>query len=413
MKRLSVLVILFFLAVGCIVVRNSPHESDRPESSSQSNSDESLQSAVWVATAYGIDYPDSPTTSAKELKRQCRDILDRIEKAGFDTVYLQVRPSCDALYKSDLFPWSSYLTGKCGQAPSGGFDPLEYWVNQAHKRSLRIEAWVNPYRICAGANAASDWNSLPDSSPAKQHPEWVVEYDGGYYFDPGIPEVRQLVTDGVREIVENYEVDGIQFDDYFYPGTDFEDSASYSSYGNGQSLEDWRRDNVNQLIQSVYETVHTCAKSETCVFGVSPSGIWKNGYGGADGSETRGFSHYSECYADSLAWVDNNWVDYLCPQVYWEIGNDAADFETLVSWWSDRLRGTDTRLMLGLAGYKIGDPENGSVWETDGVAEISRQLSLCRETDGVSGVSLFSYRNIQDNDALFQLWSSQFTANKE
>ena len=409
MKRLFGLVVLFFLAVGFVVLRSSPPVSENMEPSGETSSSESLQSAVWVATAYGIDYPASPTASAKQLKRQCRDCLDTIQSAGFDTVYLQVRPSCDALYSSSLFPWSRYLTGTCGQAPSGGFDPLAYWVKQAHKRGLRLEAWVNPYRICAGADAESDWNALPDGSPAKQHPEWVVEYGGSYYFDPGIPEVRHLVTDGVREIVENYDVDGVQFDDYFYPGTDFADDTSYQAYGDGQSLEDWRRDNVNQLIASVYETVHSHAKSDSCVFGVSPSGIWKNGYGGESGSETRGFSHYSECYADSLAWVEHGWVDYLCPQVYWEIGNEAADFETLVSWWSDRLRGTDTRLIIGLAGYKIGDPENDSVWENDGVEEISRQLALCRDTGGLSGVALFSCQTIQNNDALFRLWNSQFT----
>lgn len=409
MKRLFGLVILFFLAVGFVVLRSSPPVPEDVEPSGEAESSDSLQSAVWVATAYGIDYPASPTTSTKQLKQQCRDCLDTIQSAGFDTVYLQVRPSCDALYSSSLFPWSSYLTGTCGQAPSGGFDPLAYWVKQAHKRALRLEAWVNPYRVCAGAEAESDWSALPDDSPAKQHPEWVVKYDGGYYFDPGIPEVRQLVTDGVREIVENYDVDGVQFDDYFYPGTDFADDASYQAYGDGQSLEDWRRDNINQLIESVYETVHSYAKADHCVFGVSPSGIWKNGYGGESGSETRGFSHYSECYADSLAWVEHGWVDYLCPQIYWEIGNEAADFETLVSWWSDRLRGTDTRLIIGLAGYKIGDPENGSVWENDGVEEISRQLALCRNTGGLSGVALFSCQTIQNNDALFRLWNSQFT----
>lgn len=410
MKRLFILVILFFLAVGFVVLQSSPSVPKKAESSAEPESSESLQSAVWVATAYGIDYPASPTTSAKQLKQQCRSCLDTIQSAGFDTVYLQVRPSCDAFYSSSLFPWSKYLTGTCGQAPSGGFDPLAYWIKQSHKRGLRLEAWVNPYRICAGAEAESDWNTLPEDSPAKQHPDWVIEYDGGYYFDPGLPKVRQLVTDGVCEIVENYDVDGIQFDDYFYPGTDFSDDASYQIYGDGRSLEDWRRDNVNQLIESVSDTIHSHAKSKNCVFGVSPSGIWKNGYGGKDGSETRGFSHYSESFADSLAWVEHGWVDYLCPQIYWEIGNDAADFKTLVSWWSDRLRGTGTHLIIGLAGYKIGDPESGSVWESDGVGEISRQLALCRDTDSLSGVALFSYQTIQDHDALFQLWNSQFTA---
>ena len=164
MKRLFGLVILFFLAVGFVVLRSSPPVPEDVEPSGEAESSDSLQSAVWVATAYGIDYPASPTTSTKQLKQQCRDCLDTIQSAGFDTVYLQVRPSCDALYSSSLFPWSSYLTGTCGQAPSGGFDPLAYWVKQAHKRALRLEAWVNPYRVCAGAEAESDWSALPDLS---------------------------------------------------------------------------------------------------------------------------------------------------------------------------------------------------------------------------------------------------------
>ena len=419
MKRLLLLVALFLAAAGFLVYNNhtdtpllpfsavgldidvaDPGDTDEAENADTTEA-HGLSGALWVATAYNIDYPSVPTDSVSQLKRECRDILDDAQSAGIQTVYFQVRPSCDALYKSDLFPWSSCLCGGAGQAPSGGFDPLRYWVKQAHKRGMRLEAWVNPYRICAGSNAAETFSSLPKSSPAKQHADWVVQYDGGYYFDPGLPEVRQLIVDGVQEIVENYRVDGIQFDDYFYPGEDFDDSNSYAAYGGDFSDKaDWRRDNVNQLVQDVYTVVHDCAKQEGCVFGISPSGIWKNGYGGDTGSNTRGFEHYSQCYADSVTWIQNGWVDYICPQVYWEIGNDAADFEELVNWWSGIVRGTDTELYIGLAAYKIGDAESGTVWESDGLSEISRQLKLCQKTSRVSGVAVFSCRDVMQSASL-------------
>lgn len=420
MKRLFLLVTIFLAVIGWIVLQNSsgvlPHTvrqtADKLSHSSEQHSEtpastSALRGAVWVATAYNIDYPAQPTTDVRELKKQCRSILDTAQEAGLNTVYFQVRPSCDALYASQYFPWSAVLTGKAGQAPAHGFDPLRYWVKQAHKRGMRLEAWVNPYRICAGANAKQTFSSLPASSPAVQHPDWVVPYDGGYYFDPGIPEVRQLIVNGVTEIVQNYAVDGIQYDDYFYPGESFDDSASYREYADNADRSDWRRDNVNQLIQATYDTVHQHAKRKHCVFGVSPSGIWKNGYGDESGSQTRGFEHYSQSYADSLTWVNNNWVDYLCPQIYWEIGNDAADFETLVDWWSDRLADTDVSLVIGLAAYKIGDTASGDVWKNNGVEELSRQLKLCRKQRGVDGVAVFSYHNLAQPSKLRKNLSRQ------
>ncbi|MGN1014367.1 MAG: glycoside hydrolase family 10 protein [Butyricicoccus sp.] len=422
MKRLLLLAALFLAAVGFLVYDSrtdaplvpfavSDDSAAKTEEEDNSSTDvHDLSGALWVATAYNIDYPSAQTDSVSQLKQECRDILDNADKAGIETIYLQVRPACDALYDSDLFPWSSCLTGTAGKAPSNGFDPLRYWVKQAHKRGMRLEAWVNPYRICAGSNASETFSSLPKSSPAKQHPDWVVQYDGGYYFDPGIPEVRQLIADGVQEIVEQYRVDGIQFDDYFYPGEDFDDEDTYAAYGKAFSdKSDWRRDNVNQLVQTVDQVVHEGAKQEECVFGISPSGIWKNGYGGETGSKTRGFEHYSQCYADSVTWIRNGWVDYICPQIYWEIGNDAADFEELVGWWSDIVRGTDVELIVGLAAYKIGDAENGTVWETDGLSEISRQLKLCQTTSRVSGVAVFSCRDVMQSASLRKRLSKRLT----
>lgn len=357
--------------------------------------------AVWVATAYSIDYPSAQTTDAAALQAECDTILDNIAACGGNTVYLQVRPSADAFYPSSLFPWSQYLTGSIGTAPEDGFDPLEYWVTQAHARNLRLEAWINPYRICAGDNAAADFASLPADSPAKQHPEWVVECEDSYYFNPGLPEVRQLICDGVTEIISNYAVDGIQFDDYFYPSTDFDDADTYAAANSELSLADWRRDNVNQLVQQVGQTVREKAVNTGCQFGISPSGIWRNkGVNAFGGSDTNGYEHYTSAYADSLTWIKNGWIDYICPQIYWHIGDSVSDFETLANWWARQVMNTDVELILGMAAYKIGDATYGSVWETDGCAEIGRQIELARSIDGIAGCALFSCRNITNTDGL-------------
>lgn len=425
MKKLGMLTVLFLILTCGIVcysaeitpftffsaLRSSalaaaqPQETPQstPSTSSVSLSAETQTRGVWVATAYAIDYPSQPTTDADTLRNECSTLLDRIAASGANTVYFQVRPSCDALYPSSIFPWSRYLTGSCGTAPSDSFDPLAYWVEQAHARHLRLEAWVNPYRICAGANAQSDFDSLPDSSPAKQHPEWVVSCDGGYYFNPGIAEVRQLICDGVSEIVSKYAVDGIQFDDYFYPSTNFDDAATYQASGSDLPLADWRRDNVNQLVQAVNTALHQNAMQSVCRFGISPSGIWRNkGVNAFTGSNTHGFEHYTSSYADSLTWIKNGWIDYICPQIYWQIGDTAADFETLANWWSHQVSGTDVQLVLGLAVYKIGDSQYGEVWANDGCSEIGRQLDLAASIKGIDGCALFSCKNLRDNDTLFQ-----------
>ena len=214
--------------------------------------------AVWVASVYNLDYPKKATTDAATLKSQADSILDNCKKMGLNAVILQVRPSADALYRSDIFPWSKYLTGSAGTAPADNFDPLSYWVSEAHKRGIELHAWINPYRITKGGD--KEFNSLPSTDPAKVHPDWVVKYtDGNYYFNPGIPEVRKLIESGAAEIARNYDVDGIHMDDYFYPGTDFDDTATFATYGQGfGTVADFRRDNVNLLVKEMNEQLHAC-----------------------------------------------------------------------------------------------------------------------------------------------------------
>ena len=270
---------------------------------------------VWVTTAWGLDYPAEPSVSAEELRRQADEILDGADEYGFNTVFLQVRPCSDALYKSDIYPWSKYLTGQYGAAPDSDFDPLAYWVEEAHERGLELHAWINPYQATRSEN---ELENLADRSPAVLHPEWLIEYGGRYYFDPALPEVRQMVIDGAVELVEHYDIDGIHMDDYFYPGSEVGDAASYAAYGaDFPDIGDWRRENTNLLVQGMDEAVHRADPG--IEFGISPTAIWANKTMHPEGSEnTTGFSSYFEIYADSKKWVESGWVDYIAPQLYWQ-----------------------------------------------------------------------------------------------
>ena len=346
---------------------------------------------VWVSSVANIDYPSQQGLSADQLKSEADTILNNIAAMGLNTVFLQVRPSADALYQSALFPWSRYVSGTTGQAPDGDFDVLAYWVEGAHSRGLQLHAWLNPYRITRDGKEELD--ALPETSPAKQHPEWVVEYESNYYFNPGLPAVQQLVVDGAAEIVRNYDVDGIHLDDYFYPGTDFNDAAAYARYGDDFSdIGDWRRDNVNTLIASLDETVH--AINPELSFGVSPAGIWDNKADNPKGSDTNGRSSYREIYCDSVEWIKRGTVDYICPQLYWSIGYEIADFEVLVDWWQDIVSTSDVALYIGIGAYRAAEAEPGDVWY--GTAELERQLDMLDNSIDIQGEVFFSYASLME-----------------
>ena len=346
---------------------------------------------VWVSSVANIDYPSQQGLSADQLKSEADTILNNIAAMGLNTVFLQVRPSADALYQPALFPWSRYVSGTTGQAPDGDFDVLAYWVEGAHSRGLQLHAWLNPYRITRDGKEELD--SLPETSPAKQHPEWVVEYEGNYYFNPGLPAVQQLVVDGAAEIVRNYDVDGIHLDDYFYPGTDFNDAAAYARYGEDfDDIGDWRRDNVNTLIASLDETVH--AINPELSFGVSPAGIWDNKADNPKGSDTNGRSSYREIYCDSVEWIKRGTVDYICPQLYWSIGYEIADFEVLVDWWQDIVSTSDVALYIGIGAYRAAEAEPGDVWY--GTAELERQLDMLDNSIDIQGEVFFSYASLME-----------------
>ncbi len=355
---------------------------------------------LWVATVLNLDYPLKPTTDSETLKNEALRIIEEADAMGMNAIVLQIRPSADALYKSNIYPWSKYLTGKQGLAPNDGFDPLAFWIDEAHKRNIAVHAWINPYRITkkTASDPSLDYASLSPTHPAKLHPEWVVEHkDGNLYFNPGLPEVRNHIVESINEIIDNYDVDGIHFDDYFYPGTTFNDAAAYAKYGsNFSSLSDWRRSNVDQLIDDVYKAIKS--KDATIQFGISPFGIWANSKNIATGSPTNGFESYFSQYADTKKWVQSNMIDYIAPQLYWNIGYSVADYSKLVSWWSDVAQNTSVKLYIGHAAYRVGNTDPTSPWY--GVNEIYKQLKLNQNYANIDGSIFFRYGFFKNNNAL-------------
>lgn len=363
---------------------------------------------IWVSSVYNLDYPSAGTTAPEKLKAEADKILKGAADMGMNAVFLQVRPSCDALYPSSLFPWSRYLTGNQSAAPKKGFDPLQYWVEQAHALGLELHAWLNPYRVTKGG--AEELAALSPDSPALRHPEWLVEYKENYYLDPGIPEVRDLVVQGAEELVRNYDVDGVHLDDYFYPGKEFDDAATYQTYGQGFSdLGDWRRDNVNKLIQALDTSLHSLDPELS--FGVSPSGVWRDKRNDPKGSNsTGGYESYVASYADSRKWVKEGWVDYICPQVYWYIGHKTMDYKTIVRWWADTVAGTGVKLYIGMADYQAAQAKEGDPWY--GTAALRAQLELNAATPGVSGEVHFRYQLMARSESITGLYKEWYLGKK-
>ncbi len=346
---------------------------------------------VWIASTFNINYPSKPGLSESEMKEEIDEIVENVKKANLNAIFFQVRPAADALYPSEIFPYSKYLTGTQGESPDNDFDSLAYIIDKASENGIEVHAWVNPYRI---TTEPSDEGELCDSSPAVLHPEYTVKYaDGKTYFNPGLPEVRQLVIDGVREIAENYpNISGIHFDDYFYPypsgGAEFDDEAAYAVYGGGMDKADWRRENVNALVKGAYDAVKEV--NPNIRFGVSPFGIWANA--GSDtpvnGSVSSGFEAYSSLYCDALAWADGGYVDYLIPQIYWSFSTSSAPFDNIARWWNAALDGTGVDLYIGHAAFKAADyPDN----------EMGIQVEFARNLISYRGSVYCGYEDIKNN----------------
>jgi uncharacterized lipoprotein YddW (UPF0748 family) len=346
--------------------------------------------AMWIASVANIDWPSRTGLSAAAQQAELRSWLDLAVQRRLNAVVLQIRPTADAFWPSPHEPWSRYLTGTQGQSP--GYDPLAFAVAEAHARNLELHAWFNPYRISNTDNPAD----LLPSHPARLNPGWRFAYGGRLYYNPGIPAVRDFVQDAMMDAVTRYDVDGVHFDDYFYPypvsGQSLPDSATYAQYGGGfASIHDWRRHNVDLLVQEMSQRVH--AAKPHVKFGVSPFGIWRNASTDPAGSATSGLQSYDAIYADTRRWVQRGWLDYVNPQIYWHIGFATADYAVLTDWWADLVAPTGVHLYIGQAAYRAGDPAQDPAWQDP--AELSDHLFHNRGRTAVRGDVYFSANSVR------------------
>ena len=330
--------------------------------------------AAWIQSVNG-QFRGMPT---EKLKQNLIGQLNSLQKAGINAIIFQVRPEADALYASRLEPWSCFLTGVQGKAPEPYWDPMQFMIDECHKRGMEFHAWINPYRTKTTLKS-----ELAPNHVYNIHPEWFVTYGDQLYFDPALPESRRHICMVVSDIVSRYDVDAIHMDDYFYPypikGKDFPDDASFARFGGGFSNKgDWRRSNVNVLIKKLHETIREI--KPWVKFGVSPFGIYRNESSDPLGSKTKGLQNYDDLYADVLLWAREGWIDYNIPQIYWHIGHPVADYETLVKWWA---KNTENRpLFIGqsvMNTVQNADPKNPSI------NQLPRKMALQRAYQTIGG----------------------------
>jgi len=308
--------------------------------------------------------------------------LDELQKDGCNVIIFQVRPECDALYESQLEPWSYYLTGEQGRAPQPYWDPLAWMIEQCHRRGMELHAWINPYRAktkVAHANAANH--------VMRRHPEWCFDYDGLTLLNPALKESRDFICEVVRDIVRRYDVDGMHIDDYFYPypveGVKIPDDKEYRAHSYGiADRGDWRRHNVNLFIEQVFQTIRET--KPWVKFGISPFGIYRNKRNDPNGSNTNGLQNYDQLYADVMLWADKGWMDYCVPQIYWEIGHKAADYDELIHWWDKNCR--NTTLVIG-----------EDVERTAKFKQQARKMMFHAELPNVKGTVLWYAKAAVDN----------------
>lgn len=393
MRKKSLLLVVVLLMFWTIIPNKAYGQS------TASTSEE--MRGVWMSTVYNIDWPSEDSyNNADEQKASLAENMQFVKDLNMNTVFFQVRGMGDSLYPSSYAPWSKYLTGTLGKNP--GYDPLKLAVEDAHSKGLEFQAWFNPFRVYVDSgsnyfNKDQYINALPQSSPLKQNPQWIVKYGKYHWIDIGEPEARDYVISTILEVVRNYDIDGVHIDDYFYPypisDIDFPDDSTYEKYGSGYgSKADWRRDNVNKFVRDLNKKIKETKASVK--FGVSPFGIWRNGTE-VGGSETNGLSSYDAIYTDSKKWIEEQWIDYIIPQIYWEFGHKAADYKTLVDWWAKQVQGKNVHLYIGHGAYKLGDSSYGQAWSNP--EEIPNQIKYARENENVKGSSFFSLKTLKRN----------------
>lgn len=328
---------------------------------------------LWVATVDNIDWPTKRGLPVETQQEEMLTLLDKMKSCNMNTVIFQIRPTADAFYKSKFEPSSYWLTGEQGK--DMGYDPLQFVVDECHKRGMYLHVWLNPYRINYDTTA---YNTYAKDHIMNKHPEWVVNYGKAKYFNPGLDEVRKFTCNVVKDIVHNYDVDAIHMDDYFYPykiaGQEFPDSLTFVKYPRGFTDKgDWRRNNVNMIIKEINETIK---KEKPWVeFGISPFAIWRNKTEDPRGSETKAMTNYDGLYADILLWQEKGWIDYVLPQLYFNIGYPIADYAILADWWSKYNYGAN--VYAGLAPYRVSKTAKQKEWHNPNqlVKQIRRNMS--------------------------------------
>lgn len=356
--------------------------------------------AVWIATVVNIDWPKNGVDSVEKQKADFIEILDAYKKLNYNAVIVQIRSIGDAFYPSELAPWSRYLTGKEGQAPAPYYDTLEWMISETHARGFEFHAWLNPFRATFDLKT----ETLSPTHDFFKHPDWMIKYGGKYYYNPALPEVQNHLTAVVEEVVKNYDIDAIHFDDYFYPytinGEKFNDNVAFEKYGNGLSLADWRRSNVSNFVKSISSTIKSC--KPWVQFGISPFGVWRNKSVDPKGSDTQsGQTNYDDLYADPLAWMDNNWIDYILPQLYWSLDHPKASYSKLLKWWSENSK--NTAIYVGNSTYKIRS-DGDKRWNHPN--EIPNQIDFTRTFTNVQGNAYFSAKWLMNkNQDVAQLLS--------
>ena len=344
---------------------------------------------VWIATVANIDWPVSPDSPWDVQKREYIKLLDYYKNLNFNAVIVQIRTAGDAFYPSNYAPWSKYLTGKQGKAPATQENPLTWMIKEAHDRGLEFHAWLNPYR----ATMNLETSNLSPEHDFFKHRNWMLKYGTKWYYDPGLPEVKNHLLAIIKEVVTNYDIDAIHFDDYFYPykepKLDFPDKASYDKYKKpGQSRDDWRRQNVNDLILALSQTIKT--QKPWVQFGISPFGVWRNQSKDPKGSPTQaGQTNYDDLYADVLLWMKNKWIDYLIPQLYWSMEHRLASHRKLADWWSNNSYGTN--IYIGIGPYKIRE-DSDEAWKNP--SELNTQVNYARTLPQIQGNAFFSAKSI-------------------
>lgn len=381
-----------------------PFDPNGSQQGSNESNNEELR-GVWVSTVFSIDWPSTSSYGKVEAqKAEYIALLDDVQSMGLNAVFVQVRPSADAIYRSELVPWSTYLTGTPGKDP--GYDPLQFMIEETHRRGMEFHAWFNPFRASTGANT-----KFADNHVAIQHPDWMVHFNNMAYINPGIPEARQHIIDVILEVVDNYDIDGVHLDDYFYPTGEssskkFNDDLTYKTYNFNKinSKGDWRRDNINDFVQSLGIQIHRA--NPNISYGISPSGVWRNQSKDSTGSNTKAsITAYDSSYADVRQWIKNEWIDYVVPQIYWSMTRPEVRYDILANWWANEVKGTDVKLYIGHAAYKLGTTEVG--WNT--AQEIINQLQYNRHISEISGSIFFSANVLRKNPlGIIQLLQSYY-----